>query len=53
MNQKVIIVTGAAGFLGSAITVDLSRDHKIVAIDRRKPTIIVADQLFPERRQWR
>jgi nucleoside-diphosphate-sugar epimerase len=38
MNQKVIIVSGAAGFLGSAITVDLSRDHHVVALDRRKPT---------------
>lgn len=37
MNQNVLIITGAAGFLGSAITVDLSRDHQITAIDRRKP----------------
>ncbi len=38
MNPKVIVITGAAGFLGSALTVDLSRDHYVVAIDRRKPT---------------
>ena len=38
MNQQVVIVTGAAGFLGSAITVDLSRRHRVVAVDCRKPT---------------
>ena len=34
----VIIVTGAAGFLGSAITVDLARTHRVVAIDQRAPS---------------
>ena len=34
----MIAITGAAGFLGSALTVDLSRDHRVVAIDRRKPS---------------
>ncbi len=38
MNQNVIVITGAAGFLGSAIAVDLSRGHQVVALDRRKPT---------------
>jgi nucleoside-diphosphate-sugar epimerase len=38
MKKKVIVVTGAAGFLGSAITVDLSGDHHLLALDRRKPT---------------
>jgi nucleoside-diphosphate-sugar epimerase len=38
VNQKVVVITGAAGFLGSALTVDLSRDHCVVAIDRRKPS---------------
>ncbi len=41
MNQKVIVITGAAGFLGSALTVDLSRDHCVVAIDRRKPSDVL------------
>jgi nucleoside-diphosphate-sugar epimerase len=36
MQHTTIIVTGAAGFLGSALTVDLSRDHTIVAVDRRE-----------------
>ncbi len=34
----MIVITGAAGFLGSALTVELSRDHCVVAIDRRKPS---------------
>jgi nucleoside-diphosphate-sugar epimerase len=38
VNQKVIVITGAAGFLGSALTVDLARDHHVVAVDRRKPS---------------
>ena len=38
MNRQVILVTGAAGFLGSAVTVDLCRDCRVVAIDRREPT---------------
>ena len=37
MNDKVIIITGAVGFLGSAIAVDLSRDYKVVALDIREP----------------
>ncbi|MEE8450816.1 MAG: NAD(P)-dependent oxidoreductase [Thermoguttaceae bacterium] len=38
MNRKVVIITGAAGFLGSAVTVDLSGDHTVVAIDHRGPS---------------
>ncbi len=38
VDEKVIVITGAAGFLGSALTVELARDHRVVAIDRRKPT---------------
>ncbi len=37
MQHHIIVVTGAAGFLGSALTVDLSRDNFVVAIDRRDP----------------
>lgn len=37
MKQGGVIITGAAGFLGSAITVDLARDHCVTAIDRREP----------------
>jgi nucleoside-diphosphate-sugar epimerase len=38
MGRSIIITTGAAGFLGSAIAVDLARDHQIIAADRRAPT---------------
>jgi len=38
MGQSIILVTGAAGFLGSAITVALSREHAVVAIDMREPS---------------
>jgi len=41
VNQKVIVITGAAGFLGSALTVDLCRDHLVVAMDRRKPSDVL------------
>ncbi len=35
--RPVVVVTGAAGFLGSATVVDLARDHAVVAADRRQP----------------
>ncbi|MCD4721337.1 MAG: NAD(P)-dependent oxidoreductase [Desulfobacula sp.] len=33
--DRTILVTGASGFLGSALCVDLSRDHKIIGLHRR------------------
>lgn len=38
MSPQVIIITGGAGFLGSAITVDLGLDHQVIVIDRRYPS---------------
>lgn len=38
MSQNVIVITGAAGFLGSAITVALSREHAVIAVDAREPS---------------
>jgi len=32
-----ILITGASGYLGSAISVDLARDHQVVGICRRDP----------------
>ncbi len=37
MKPPVIVVTGAAGFLGSATVADLAADHVVVAVDRRAP----------------
>lgn len=38
MDRQTVIVTGAAGFLGAAITIDLARDHNVVGLDRREPS---------------
>lgn len=37
-KQQVVIITGAAGFLGSALAVTLSQNYNVVAIDVRKPS---------------
>lgn len=42
-DHRVVVVTGAAGFLGSALTVDLARDHCVIAIDRREPSQALRD----------
>jgi nucleoside-diphosphate-sugar epimerase len=42
-RDQVIIVTGAAGFLGSALTVDLARRHTVIAVDRREPSQALLD----------
>jgi len=51
MSHQVVLVTGAAGFLGSATTVDLARDHKVVALDRRKPSRALVDAA-PDATWW-
>jgi nucleoside-diphosphate-sugar epimerase len=38
MERKTVLVTGSSGFLGSAICVDLSRDHEVIGVDRREPS---------------
>lgn len=35
---RTILITGASGYLGSAISVDLARDHTVIGICRREPT---------------
>ena len=37
MSKNVVVITGAAGFLGSAITVALAPECRILAIDQRQP----------------
>jgi len=41
-DHQAVIITGAAGFLGSAITVNLDHHYQVVAIDRREPTETLA-----------
>jgi nucleoside-diphosphate-sugar epimerase len=38
MAGKVIVVTGASGFIGSSLVVALSKAHIIIAIDKRRPS---------------
>jgi nucleoside-diphosphate-sugar epimerase len=44
MERKVVLVTGSSGFLGSAICVDLSRDHEVIGVDRREPSAVLRHQ---------
>lgn len=37
-HKTVVVVTGAAGFLGSSVTVELARSMAVIAIDRRAPS---------------
>ena len=34
-----ILITGASGYLGSAISVDLARDHLVIGVCRREPAL--------------
>ncbi len=38
MAKKVVIITGASGFLGSAVCIDMARDFIVIAVDRREPS---------------
>jgi nucleoside-diphosphate-sugar epimerase len=44
MERKTVLVTGSSGFLGSAICVDLSRDHAVIGVDRREPSAVLRRQ---------
>lgn len=39
MDNRIIMVTGSSGFLGSAICADLSRDCNMIGLDCRDPSI--------------
>lgn len=36
---RTILITGASGFLGSALCADLSRDHRVIGLFRRPPNL--------------
>ena len=44
-EKNVILITGAAGFLGSAITVDLAKDYQVIAVDFRDPGSVLKAKL--------
>ncbi|MCK5691656.1 MAG: NAD(P)-dependent oxidoreductase [Bacteroidales bacterium] len=37
MTKPIVVITGASGFIGSAVCVDLAKDFMVIAIDRREP----------------
>ena len=38
MTKPIVVITGASGFLGSAVCIDLAKDFMVIAIDRREPS---------------
>jgi nucleoside-diphosphate-sugar epimerase len=38
MTKSIVVITGAAGFIGSSVNIDLAKDFQVIAIDRRKPS---------------
>lgn len=38
MNKPIVVITGASGFIGSAVCIDLEKDFKVIAMDRREPS---------------
>ena len=38
MTKPIVVITGASGFLGSAVCIDLAKDFIVIAVDRREPS---------------
>ena len=38
MLPPTILITGSSGYLGSALCVDLAKDHRVIGVDRRPPS---------------
>ena len=38
MTKPIVVITGASGFIGSAVCVDLVKDFMVISIDSREPT---------------
>jgi len=38
MTKSIVVITGAAGFVGSSVCIDLAKDFQVIAMDRRKPS---------------
>jgi len=38
MKKPVVVITGASGFIGSALCIDLAIDFTVIAVDRREPS---------------
>jgi len=41
LKDTVILVTGAAGFIGSSLVIALSKGHHVIGLDKRKPSEIL------------
>jgi len=41
MTKPIVIITGASGFLGSAVCIDLALNFTVVAVDRREPSLLL------------
>lgn len=37
-SKPVVVITGASGFIGSELCLDLARDCEVIALDRREPS---------------
>lgn len=36
--KQTVVLTGSSGFVGSALLVELSRNYRVIGVDRREPT---------------